>query len=117
MQEERAKYVEKLKAKIAALPKRSKQWWRLSRELLNRKAAIKAIPPLREGAEWIVDAKAKADAFAKVFEFKSQLPPEVIDTPFFCSPEVVREDFVPFRTRDTKQLFKKLDEAKATDPD
>ena len=117
LQEERAKYVEKLKAKIAALPKRSKQWWRLNRELLNRKAAIKAIPPLREGAQWIVDAKAKADAFAKVFESKSQLPPEVIDTPFFCSPEVVREDFVPFRTRDTKKLFKKLDEAKATGPD
>ena len=64
-----------------------------------------------------MDAKAKADAFAKVFESKSQLPPEVIDTPFFCSPEVVREDFVPFRTRDTKKLFKKLDEAKATGPD
>ena len=45
LQDERAKYVEKLKAKIAALPKRSKQWWRLNRELLHRKASIKAIPP------------------------------------------------------------------------
>ena len=117
LQDERTKYVEQLKAKIAALPKRSKQWWRLNRELLHRKAAIKAIPPLREGKEWIVEAKAKADAFAKVFESKSQLPPEVIDTPFFSSPEVVREDFVPFRTRDTKKLFKKLDVAKATGPD
>ena len=59
LQDERTKYVEQLKAKIAALPKRSKQWWRLNRELLHRKAAIKTIPPLREGKEWVVDAKAK----------------------------------------------------------
>ena len=36
--EERLKYVDKLKEKLASLPRCSKQWWRSNRELLNRKA-------------------------------------------------------------------------------
>ena len=36
LQEERSKYTEKLKAKLASLPRSSKQWWRINRELLQR---------------------------------------------------------------------------------
>ena len=65
--EERAKYTEKLKAKLAALPRCSKQWWRIKKELLRKQASVKSIHPLRDGSLWLVDAKAKAGAFAKVF--------------------------------------------------
>ena len=82
--EERQKYVEKLKVKLAALPKGSKQWWRINRELLHRKANISAIPPLKDGTCWFTDAKAKADVFAKKFASKNELPPEVVDTPFLA---------------------------------
>ena len=45
LREERAKYVEKLKAKLAELPRNCKQWWSINRELLHRKANVKSIPP------------------------------------------------------------------------
>jgi len=106
--EERLKYVEALKIKLASLPRSSKQWWRINRELLNRKATLTSIPPLKDGADWLVDAKAKADVFARTFDSKCKLPPEVIDTPFFGNPEREMLDFVAFRTRDTKKLFKKI---------
>ena len=117
LREERAKYVEKLKAKLAELPRSSKQWWKINRELLHRKANVKSIPPLKEDSTWLVDACSKANAFASKFSFKSTLPTEVVDTPFFSAPDVELDDFVPLRTRYTQQLFKKLDSSKATGPD
>ena len=115
--EERQKYVEKLKVKLAALPKGSKQWWRINRELLHRKANISAIPPLKDGTCWFTDAKAKADVFAKKFASKNELPPEVVDTPFFGIPDMEIDNFIPLRTRTTRRLFKKLDVSKATGND
>ena len=117
LREERAKYVDKLKAKLASLSRRSKQWWRLNRELLRRQATVKSIPPLRDGSAWLVDAKAKADAFAATFSSKGELPAELVDTPFFGMPDAELDDFIPLRTRVTKRLFKKLDESKATGND
>ena len=117
LREERAKYVDKLKAKLASLSRRSKQWWRLNRELLRRQATVKSIPPLRDGSTWLVDAKAKADAFAATFSSKGELPAELVDTPFFGMPDAELDDFIPLRTRVTKRLFKKLDESKATGND
>ena len=114
LKEERHKYVEKLKAKLAALPRCSKQWWRINRELLHRKANVTSIPPLKDGATWLLDAKAKTDAFASNFAFKSTLPPEVVDTPFFGLPDVELEEHVALRSRTTARLFRKLDVSKAT---
>ena len=48
LREERARYVEVLKLKLSKLRKGSKQWWRINRELLQRKANVNSIPPLRE---------------------------------------------------------------------
>ena len=117
LREERVKYVEKLKAKLAGLPRCSKQWWRINRELLHRKANVSSIPPLRNGADWISDAKAKADTFAQTFASKNQLIPEVVDTPYCGEPDLELFDFIPLRTRLTKRLFKKLDEKTATGSD
>ena len=117
LREEREKYVEKLKAKLASLPRCSKQWWRINRELLHRKANISSIPPLRNGTDWLLDAKAKANAFAETFAFKNRLPDEVVDTPFCGAPDFEMLSFIPLRTRLTKSLFRKLDEATATGND
>jgi len=82
LRQEHAKYVEALKAKLSALPRCSKQWWRINRELLRRKSNIASIPPLRDGTNWILDAKAKADTFAETFASESKLAPELVDTSF-----------------------------------
>ena len=68
--EEKARYVDELKTKIANLPKSSKAWWRLNRELLHRKAKLSSIPTLKEDNTWISDPKAKADSFACTFVSK-----------------------------------------------
>jgi len=117
LREERAKYVEKLKAKLVSLPRSSKQWWRINRELLHRKAKPSSIPPMRDGSAWILDAKAKADIFATNFASKSRLPPEVVDTPYFGTPAAELDEFIPLRTRTTKNILKKLVDSKATGHD
>ena len=115
--EEKAKYVQELKDKLATLPKSSKQWWRINRELLQRRAKLSSIPTLREGDQWLTDAKAKADAFARTFAAKATLPPEAVDTPYFGEPDVEYDGFVTFRSRNCRRFFKTLDEAKATGHD
>ena len=115
--EAHAQYIEKIKIKLSQLPRRSKQWWRLNRILLRRQASISSIPSLREGGTWLSDAKAKADAFAKTFAAKAQLPPEVVDTPFFATPDVEFNEFIVFRSRTTKRLLDQLDVSKATGHD
>ena len=92
LREERQKYIDKLKAKLSSLPRSSKQWWRINRELMHQKAKISSIPPLREGNEWILNAKDKADSFAKVFAAKNELPPEIVDTPFFGHADAFLDD-------------------------
>ena len=112
--EEKASYVQKLKLKLSTLPKCSKEWWRINRELLNRKGKLSSIPTLRENDKWLSDSKEKADAFARTFASKAELPPEVVDTPFFGGADEDFGGFVAFRSRVCRRLFKNLDESKAT---
>ena len=65
--EKRVNHVQKLKTKLSSLPKCSKEWWRIFRELLNRKGKLTSIPTLRDGDKWLTDSKEKADAFARAF--------------------------------------------------
>ena len=55
---------------------------------------MSSIPTLRDETGWLTDAKTKADTFARTFSEKAQLPAEVVDTPFFASPDNQLDDFV-----------------------
>ena len=66
---------------------------------------------------WITDAKEKANTFAQVFNDKAQLPPELIDCPFFGMPDDEFEKHICFRSRTCRRLLKKLDEKKASGHD
>ena len=83
LSEEYKRHVTTLKEKIANLKKGSKQWWRLNRELLDKKNKLSSIPPLRDGSTWIDDSKSKANLLAQKFDAKAKLPNEEVDCPFF----------------------------------
>ena len=110
-------HIGKVRKKIAKLKKGSKAYWRLNRELLNKKTKCSSIPPLRDGNKWVNDPKDKADLFAKTFDAKAKLPAESVDCPFFGRPDVEYDEFVALRTRYTLKILKGLDESKATGPD
>ena len=44
---ERKKYLTHLRAKMEKLPKSSKRWWSLNKQLLNKQAAHTLTPPLK----------------------------------------------------------------------
>ena len=85
--------------------------------LLHKKAKLTSLPTLKDGGKWLTDPKEKANAFARVFASKSKLPEELVDTPFFGESENEELDWITFRTRTCRQLFKKLDKSKATGND
>ena len=58
--------------------------------------------------------REKADAFARLFSSKSELPPEIVDTPFFGEPGIEWQDCIIFRSRNCRRFFKELDGSKAT---
>jgi len=115
--EEYQRHIAKLKEKISNLTKGSKQWWRLNRELLDKKSKISSIPPLRDGAAWVNDSKSKANLLAQTFDNKAKLPPEEVDCPFFGLPDSEFEDFVALRSRKMQKMLESLDISKATGPD
>jgi len=99
------------------MPRWSKQWWKLNRQLLNKKAKMSCIPPLREDSTWISDAKGKADLFARTFAGKAEIPQEIVDPAFFGRPDVEMDMFVAIRSRYTMKLLKQLKIDKATGHD
>ena len=75
--EEYKKYTEVLKGKLRTLPKGSKLWWRLNRELLHNTPCRQATPSLKNSCgEWVHDAKQKVELFKQIFDKKAKLPPE-----------------------------------------
>ena len=115
--EEHQKYVEALKARIKNLSKNNKTWWTLNRQLRNHKCKISSVPPLRnDSQEWVTENSVKAQMFAKVWQDKCVLPPEVTE-PYVCSPSVQFEDFVAIRVRHTLHELEHLNTSKTTGPD
>ena len=88
-----------LRREIATLSRGIKQWWKLNRELLNKKAKLTSIPPLRDGDTWLADAREKANLFARTFADGYVFSPEVVDTAFFGSSDSKWNDFVALHRR------------------
>jgi len=110
-------YVQELKAKLVNLSKSDKQWWRINRELLNKKARLSSIPPLRDDdGNWNLDAHGKANLFANTWVEKCKLPPDVEDQ-FVARPVQVQQEFIAIRTRAVYRELSKLDVNKSTGPD
>jgi len=117
--EEYFKYVARCRTKLRELRRGSKQWWRLSRELMCKAPGSSCTPALKDSAgEWVVDAVGKADLFATTFEKKFWLP-EVESNEF--SPLVpcgdVCSGFLLLRTRCGMKFLQKLRVDSATGPD
>ena len=111
------KYIFALRDKISELPKGSKKWWSLNRELLCKKARVSAIPPLKNtDGQWLTDPKDKANLFADAWSAKCQLPEER-DDPFVGRSAHSMQHMVPIRARTCASLLKSLDVTKATGPD
>ena len=103
--------------KLASLSRGSKKWWKLNRELLQKKASISSIPPLKYASgQWILESKAKADLFAQTWGAKYQLPAEIEDR-FFAAPTQRLRITSIIRTRTTMSELQKIDVNKATGPD
>jgi hypothetical protein len=106
-----------LKSKIALLPRSSKQWWRLNRELLDRKIGVESVPSLRDGDKlWVTQAVDKANLLATKFQEKSILP----EASGQFSPIVshsMQSGLLVVRTRWARKALKDLDINTATGPD
>ena len=116
LREEHKHYLSDLRSKIADLPRGSKKWWSLNRELLDKKSRVVSIPPLLDDGQWVLDSHDKANTFAKAFSSKYALPPPVEDQ-FVSAPTHQMSQFVAIRVRSVEAELNKLDEKKATGPD
>ena len=114
-------YQAELKSRILNLTKASKEWWRLNRELLNRKAKHGTIPPLKTSdGKWVLQPGEKADLLARTFREKSQLPPIAEETPADLQSDagpVLMSEFLVIRKRWVLQILNELVVGKASGPD
>ena len=87
------------------------------RRIGNRKQQVSSIPALKDGANWILEAEAKANCFATTFESKNTMIDEeaneyteILDShlTFYCGLLIIEA---------TEQALKTLDEDSAPGPD
>ena len=114
---ERQKYLAELRTKMEALPRSSKKWWALNKQLLHRQAAPSFFPPLKDSeGTWHRTPIAKANAFAKCWVGKCRLPAEVHEH-FFAHVEDQMSTWFPIRRRTVQKFLAGLKVDKATGPD
>ena len=113
------KYVQRTYEKLRKLPRSSKQWWRLSRELAQRTQKASYTPPLKEAdGTWVRDAQGKAKLFANTFAAKCVLPPPAVNEySSLPAPQEPHTDFFAVRTRNVRKALQALNEDKSTGPD
>jgi len=75
LQHEHDKYKDKLKQQIASLPRGSKRWWRLNKQLMHRQTTPSFFPPMRNAqGTWVKKPFEKANLFAECWTAKNKLP-------------------------------------------
>ena len=75
LKEEYDKYIGKMRDKLLSLPRGSKEWWKLSRQLALMKEKSCSIPALKnQDNQWMLDAPGKANLFMETFKKKCVLP-------------------------------------------
>ena len=97
-----------LREKMKMLPRCSKQWWALSRELLNQISSLTSIPSLRKSgtSPWLNTACAKTDVLAETFIAKTKLPERSTSQTLLAPPHVQTGDFVVLRSLWAKKILK-----------
>ena len=96
----------------------SKDWWKISKELLAKSTGSENIPPLKSGDTWAKDPASKARLLASTFSAKSQLPE--LGANEFSDPRPplqTLDRFLRIRERDVLKILKQLDVTSATGPD
>ncbi len=117
LREAQAKHRDKLREKLRKLPRSSKAWWRINRELMTQAVQHSGIPPLQdEHGSWMLTPGDKANLLARTFENKCELPEggEPIDD---TEPSLRMNGSNMIRRRWAFAALKNLETNKATGPD
>ena len=111
------KYVAKMREKLKLVRRGSKQWWRITTQLLDKSSASSGIPALKDGDEWVLDAIGKANLLERTFTDKCVLPPAFVNEYSATAFPVLHAGFLRVRERHTLAVLKGLKEDSATGPD
>ncbi len=107
--EELCAYNGRVRNRLRKLPRGSKAWWRLSRQLADRRTVASSIPALKhESGEWALTADAKANLLADTFAKKSVLPGEVLNEYSYVSSPHFCARFLAVRVRNVASALRKL---------
>ena len=91
-------YTSRARQQLLDAKRGSKQWWKISRELLSQRAKVHSIPALQAtGGKWLYEPAGKAELLATTFSDKNVLPAPV--TNYYSGLEVY-----PHRQKDPRQL-------------
>ncbi len=111
------KFVATTREKLKKIRRGSKQWWRISTQLLDKSSVTSGIPALKDGDAWILNSTEKANLFERVFASKRVLPAAIVNEYSPLSLPNSRFGFLRIRERDVCKVLKNLHEDSATGPD
>ena len=112
-------YTVRMRQKLREQRPGSKQWWSMSRQLMQMKGRVSSIPALRApDGSWVKDPAGKAALFAKTFAAKQALPDLVVNeyTTLHQVP-VLQGELDRLSVEHVERVLASLREDSATGPD
>ena len=96
----------------------SKQWWRVSKILMNKACRKSSLPALRENQSWIKEPSDKAELLREHF-ILSWNDPSLVDNVYSVLPssDFMADTLIPLRQRKLSKFLKEVDISSATSPD
>lgn len=117
IRQEYLKFVAPTKEKLSSLPRESKAWWKLSKNLSMQTSPCIPIPPLKQkDGTWAISPYDKANLFAETFLEKSTLPDVEINeySGIVGQTTEIMSGFLPIRQRHAEKILSHFDPSSAT---
>ena len=115
--EEYLAYVQSMRDKLLGQKRGSKQWWKISNDIMDKQSKCATVPALKTDGGWAHDAESKANVLAKTFAAKWVLPIPDVNHYTFSAPIHVIDSFVPIRIGPVTRALAKVDADSGTGPD
>ena len=98
-----------MRDKLRKIPRGSKAWWRLSRQLADRSNVASSILALKSSSgDWALTPEEKANLLADIFANKSVLPSESANEHAFVASPYLSARFLAVCTRKVASTLRKL---------
>ena len=110
-------YIERMRDKLSKVKRGSKEWWKVTSEIVQKAGKTSSIAGLKSDNGWVLKPQGKSDLLADTFASKFGLPPFELNEYSVIAPANTRDEPVRVHDKEVEEVFDALDVTSGTGPD